>query len=176
MTLKREQINQEKQKEMEKRLQCIFCDDGLYAEMSLDLKDYNEKTQPLREVSFGFYQGDIEVLKETVASVDEEWVQYFDKDTLVFCGYIKKKPVSFCIVERDEDCIISKSGIKVGGIGCVGTVPQYRNLGIGLRMVDLATLYLKNEGCDKSYIHYTHIDQWYGKLGYQTFARFSIIR
>lgn len=40
-------------------------------------------------------------------------------------------------------------------------------------MVDLATFNLKNEGCDKAYISYTHIDKWYEKLGYQTFARFS---
>lgn len=61
-------------------------------------------------------------------------------------------------------------------LGCVGTVPQYRNRGIGLRMVDLATLFLKNEKCDKAYIHYTHIDKWYAALGYQVFARFNLNR
>lgn len=91
----------------------------------------------------------------------------------MFFGYMGEKPVSFCVVNVNADCILSAPGVKVGAIGCVGTVPQYREAGIGLRMVDLTTLYLKNEGCDKAYISYTHIDKWYEKLGYQTFARFS---
>lgn len=73
------------------------------------------------------------------------------------------------------DCVLSVPGVKVGSIGCVGTLPQYREQGIGLRMVELATLYLKNAGCDKSYVSYTHIERWYQKLGYQVFARFSFI-
>ncbi len=171
--MKTEDIDFEKMNEMENRLGCTFCSDGDFAEMSLDLVDYKEKTRPINKADFSFYQGSVNDIKKIVALVDEEWVQYFYEDSPIFCGYSAGQIVSFCIVNADEDCIISNHGIKVGGIGCVGTVPQYRNLGIGLRMVDLATLYLKNEGCDKAYIHYTHIDKWYGKLGYQTFARFS---
>lgn len=170
----KEVFNFNKMNEMERRLGCTFCDEGIFAEMSMDLADYQGKTAPIPNTEFKFYEGDIETLKQTVALVDDEWVQYFDSDTHVFCGYKDGRVVSFCSIDTDADCILSTSGIRVGSIGCVGTIPQYRKNGIGLRMVDLATAYLKNEGCDKSYIHYTHIDDWYAKLGYQTFARFNI--
>ncbi|MGN0376655.1 MAG: GNAT family N-acetyltransferase [Suilimivivens sp.] len=168
-----ENINFERLKDLEKRLGCRFCKDGEFAEMSLQLGDYAEKTKPIEKVTFGFYKGDIEELRFAVSQVEGKWVQYFDKYSQVFCGYIGEKIVSFCLVEEDADCILTVPGVRVGSIGCVGTVPEYRGRGIGLRMVDLATAYLQKRGCDKGYIHYTHIDHWYKKLGYQTFARFS---
>lgn len=162
-----------KRKEMEGRLGCVFCRDGIFAEMALDLRDYRERTSPITGVHFGFYVGSTERIKEAVALVDAQWVPYFDENVRIFCGYVEERPISFCIVDVDVDCPISAPGIKVGGIGCVGTIPQCRRMGAGLRMVDLATLYLKSAGCDRAYVHYTHIEKWYGKLGYQTFARFS---
>lgn len=172
--MKTEKLNYKKLKEMEKRLGCTFCNDGIFAEMSLDLMHYEEKTSHISGIEFRFCNGSPEEVKRAVESVDEEWVQYFDSGANVFCGYNGSNIVSFCIVDLNADCILSEEGIRVGSIGCVGTVPQSRNKGIGLRMVDLATLYLKNGKCDKAYIHYTHIDKWYAKLGYQTFARFNL--
>lgn len=172
--MKTEKLNYEKVKEMEKRLGCTFCDNGTFAEMSLDLANYEEKTKPIPDVQFRFFKGNIDEIKKAVGSVDEEWVQYFNSGSNIFCGYRGSNIVSFCNIDVNADCILSKKGIRVGSIGCVGTVPQSRNNGIGLRMVDLATLYLKDSKCDKAYIHYTHIDKWYAKLGYQTFARFNL--
>ena len=63
--------------------------------------------------------------------------------------------------------------IKIGGPGCVGTLPEYRNKGVGLSMVKYATQILKNEGFDYSYIHYTHISEWYSKLGYKTVLQWT---
>ncbi len=171
--MRSENINQEKLTELKNRLGCTFCSDGIFAEMSLDLADYREKTHAIDEVDYRFFRGSESEIKRAVALVDEEWIQYFDKDQSIFCGYKEGQIVSFCTIEVEKDCILSTGGINVGAVGCVGTLPQYRDLGIGLRMVDLATLFLKNAGCDKAYIHYTHIDKWYEKLGYQTFARFS---
>lgn len=172
--MKIENINQKKLKELEKRLGCRFCSDGMFAEMSLDIKDYHEKTVPIQNIEFSFCKGSIDDIKAAVAKVEEDWVQYFKSTENVFCGYCDGEIVSFCIIDSDVDCILSQDNIKVGSIGCVGTVPKSRKKGIGLRMVDLATVYLKNQKCDKAYIHYTHIDKWYAKLGYETFARFDI--
>ena len=158
--------------DLKDRLGCTFCNDGIFAEMNLDLADYQEKTSPIHGVEFDFYHGNTEILRQNVALVDDEWVQYFGEQTPVFCGFAEGKILSFCIV--DENLFFTDEGIRIGSIGCVGTVPQYRNSGIGLRMVDLATLYLKEKGCNKSYVSYTHIDKWYAKLGYRTFARFSL--
>ena len=33
----------------------------------------------------------------------------------------------------------------------------------------------KTLNCDIAYIHYTHLEKWYKKLGYETVARFSIL-
>lgn len=170
-----EYINYIRLSAMEKEMGCVFCDDGIFAEMSLDLENYSSKTLPITNVDFKLYTGNANEIREIVSLVDENWCKYFNENTPVFCGYIDEQIVSFCILNTNADCIISRSGIKVGSIGCVGTVPKYRGRGIGLRMVDLATLMLKNENCNKAYISYTHIDSWYEKLGYHTFARFSIV-
>ena len=162
-------------KEMERRLGCIFCEDGTFAEMSLHLADYREQTSPIADVEFRLYRGDMDVIREMVAEVDDEWVRYVHEDTDVFCGFADGRPVSFCLIDTEADCILSRPGLQVGSIGCVGTVPAYRKRGIGLRMVDLATVMLQEAGCQVSYISYTHIDHWYERLGYRTFARFSFL-
>lgn len=153
----------------------MFCDDGVFAEMSLDLKDYTTRTAPIDGIVYGLYVGNAEKLRDRVALVNEKWCRYFREGTRVFCGYAKGDIVSFCIVESDADCILSNPAVRVGSIGCVGTLPEYRGRGIGLRMVDLATLWLKDERCDKAYVSYTHLDFWYERLGYVTFARFSLV-
>lgn len=171
--MKKEQIDMEQLHTMEKELGCTFCEDGIFAEMSLDLPGYTEKTAPIPGVEYGFYQGDMEKMKALVDVVDEDWSQYFNEGDRVFCAFIGGEPVAFCGVDTDAECMLCRPGIRVGSIGCVGTLPAFRERGIGLRMVDLATVFLRDAGCDKCYISYTHLAPWYGKLGYETFARFS---
>lgn len=171
--MKKEYIDRKRLKEMEDRLGCTFCSDGTFAEMSLDLENYRERTLPIAHVDFAFYHGSTGHIREVVAQVDPDWCRYFHENESIFCGYLDDRIVSFCIVDANADCILSRPGIRVGSIGCVGTIPEHRGMGIGLRMVDLATFGLKSEHCDKAYISYTHIENWYAKLGYETFARFS---
>ncbi len=64
---------------------------------------------------------------------------------------------------------------KIGGFACVGTVSEYRKRGIVLKIVDMATIYLKKLVFDITYIHYTYLEKWYKKLGYETVVRFSFI-
>ena len=78
-------------------------------------------------------------------------------------------------MEGDDNCPLAVPGIRVGSIGCVGTLPRHRGRKIGLRMVDLATVYLQREGYHKGYISYTAIDHWYAKLGYRTYTRFRFL-
>lgn len=167
-----EQLDPNKMRKFEQRLGCRFCEDGIFAEMSLGLGDYQEKTTPIAGITYGFYSGPISALREAVGKVEPEWVQYFTEDSRVFCGFAGERLVSFCSLSEDGDCPLAVPGVRVGSIGCVGTLPEYRGRQIGLRMVDLATVLLQNEGFHKAYISYTHIDHWYAKLGYQTFARF----
>ncbi len=85
----------------------------------------------------------------------------------MLCGYFNGKVVSFCLVENMGTHTINEKTIKVGGPGCVGTLPEYRDKGIGLMMVKKATQLLRDEGYDYSYIHFTCVAQWYAKLGYK---------
>lgn len=159
---------------MERELGITFCEDGIYAEMSMELADYKLPLMSVPEkIRFAFYRGPLERLRRAVKEVDDDWAQYFHEGSCVFCGLDGDEIASFCIVEEDAECLLSDGKSKIGSIGCVGTVPAYRRQGIGLSMVALATDELKRRGCDKAYIHYTHLDGWYGKLGYRTFARFS---
>lgn len=166
-------VDPQKLRNLEQRLGCRICEDGIFAEMGMTLGGYREKTTPIPGVEYGFYSGDLAPLQQAVAAVDEDWAQYFTGGSPVFCGFMDGQIVSFCIVDADDDSPLALPGVRVGSIGCVGTLPQHRGGGIGLRMVDLATVYLQQQGFHKTYISYTHIDHWYARLGYQTFARFS---
>lgn len=170
-----EQLDPQKVQAFEQNLNCRFCEDGVFAEMSMPLGEYREKTAPIEGVTYGFFTGDLAELHKAVAQVDASWVQYYTPGTPVLCGFINGKVVSFCIVEEDPACIIAAPGLRIGSIGCVGTLPEYRGHGIGLRMVDLATVHIQSMGCHRGYISYTAIDHWYAKLGYRVFARFSFL-
>lgn len=149
-------------------------DDAVYEEMVLWLgdKNFSCKDDLGGEITFGIYDGDIAALKEAVAKVDKDWVQYFD-GARVYCGYCGGKIAGFCIVDDMGEHILDGRSIKVGGPGCVGTVPEFRRRGIGLAMVARVTKLLADEGFDISYIHYTGVAGWYAKLGYKTFAKWG---
>lgn len=141
-------------------------------EMLIRLKDYtfNEDSfRGHRMAEFGWYEGDAETLREAVAAVDENWVQYFDENSRVYCATVDGKIASFCLVTLDAQNYLTDSHGRVGMPGCVGTVPEMRNNGIGIEMIARVTEYLKNEGMDISFIFFTGVADWYKKLGYEIF-------
>lgn len=146
-----------------------------YSELVLDLsKSSLESIRiPCPEgVAFGTLEGRREELRQAVALVDEDWVQYFDEKSPVYCAFDTgkgNKIVSFCTL----DDMGLHQGLRVGGPGCVGTIPEYRSHGIGLEMVRRGSLLLREKGVDLSYIHYTHIGHWYEKLGYEPVLRWN---
>lgn len=143
----------------------------IFDEMILPLADFDADKNAKHAdstVSFGFYNGSLDVIKKIVEKVDPDWVQYFDGVERIYCGYVNGEPVSFCCIGDMGTHSVNGRAIKVGGPGCVGTLPEYRCRGIGLTMVSHATRILKEEGYDLGYIHFTHIARWYGKLGYKT--------
>ena len=148
--------------------------DGSFTEMELPLDGFSVPEVSLPEnAEFGFYSGDTDTLRRAVNEVDEEWVQYFTDDGLFFCCLVDREIASFCIVGGDEDFLLSDGAARIGSVGCVGTVPKFRKKGLGLHMVALASQWLKEQGCDSVFIHYTHLDKWYGKLGAKVFQRFT---
>lgn len=144
----------------------------IFDEQVLDLHTFREDAVQVdcpAHITFGMYGGDVKALQEAVRLVDEDWVQYFQAGDNVFCAYDGEKVVSFCLV----DAFGQYEGLRIGGPGCVGTVPAYRKQGIGLKMVQKATAILKEQGFDLSWIHYTHVGHWYARLGYKTVVRWN---
>ncbi len=144
-------------------------------EMGMDLADFSP-VLPETDITYDFLSGRHDELIKAVASVDKEWVQYFNEDCNIYCGFKNREIACFCLVDFDAECILSDENSKVASIGCVGTVPKLRCNGYGLKMVENATLISKEKGCNKGFIHQTHLENWYGKLGYKTVIKFSPVR
>ncbi len=143
--------------------------------MKLSDFDYGKLDIPAcpEDVSFGYIDGgDRESLCRAVNEVSPEWLKYFTPESPVFAAKRGGRVVGFCIVDENADTIISDGKNNVGVIGCVGVIPEERRHGIGLKMVAEATRDIKSKGCDESFIHYTYLDWWYGRLGYKTFLRY----
>ena len=148
----------------------------VYEEMLLPLSGfdphiYDKKTAP--DISFGFYNGDISGLKKCADRVINGWSEFFNRDSRAYCGFVGGSIASFCIVEDMGTHSVNGRSLRVGGPGCVGTLPEYRDRGIGLIMVRNVTQLLKDEGFDYSYIHYTAVAGWYEKLGYKTILKWT---
>lgn len=146
------------------------------AEQMLRLQEFDaeryQKTFP-DNVTFGYYTGDFEELLEAVGKVIPGWVPLFSKDTRVYCGFVDGKIASFCMIEDFGEHIVNGERWKIGGPGCVGTLPEYRSRGIGLTMVSRVTQILREELYDYGYIHYTFESKWYEKLGYKTVVQWN---
>ena len=147
-----------------------------YEEMILRLDEFDPDAYQKTfdgDISFGFFQGSLNELHAAVEQVIPEWMEFYDEKSRVYCGFVNGRIASFCIIEDMGEHLLDGRRIKIGGPGCVGTVPEYRNRGIGLAMVQNATQILKEEGYDLSYIHYTGVAPWYQKLGYSTILKWN---
>lgn len=157
---------------------CALPEEYIFAEMILYLNDFDIHKYDKKfddGVSFGFYEGGLDELKKEVDKMEKHWTPFFNGNDRVFCGYVNGKVVSFCLVCDMGICKINEQKLKIGGPGCVGTLPEYRNRGIGLTMVKHVTQILKEEDYDYSYIHYTYLAQWYEKLGYKTAIKWETL-
>lgn len=144
--------------------------DRVYEEMVLDLRAARPAlVERVGDIRFGTWSGDIDALRAIVRRVEDGWPPIFKPGDEVYCGFDGDRIASFCLVED----MGAHQGAKFGGPGCVGTLPEYRRRGIGLRMVENVTRILQDRGYDYSYIHYTGVAPWYAKLGYRTILRWN---
>lgn len=143
----------------------------IFTELILDLRKEEPKQAGACSdaITFGEYHGEIDKLREAVDQVEADWTQYFEDGTRAFCAFDGDAVVSFCILTDGG----LHDGLRIGGPGCVGTIPVYRKRGIGLEMVRRATDLLKEEVFDLAWIHYTHVGPWYEKLGYHPVLRWN---
>lgn len=148
-----------------------ICDEMVLALDQFEPHKYDKKLDD--NVSFGYYEGDLDELKKAVERVVPYWTQFYNEKRRIYCGCIDGKVASFCLIEDMGVHNINGRNLKIGGPGCVGTLPEYRNMGIGLTMVGQVTQILKEEGFDYSYIHFTGVAPWYEKLGYETSVKWT---
>ncbi len=137
------------------------------SEMVLDLKAYAPLPPvPVDEgVRFETVRGVTPAFLDAVTRVVEPWVPLYQSyKGLILLGTEGGRILSFCMLEDMK----GYHGLRIGGPGCVGTVPEARGRRIGLRMVQLATDWFIREGYDIGYIHYTGVPHWYARLGYET--------
>lgn len=147
-------------------------EDAVFSEQILPLDRYNPDAIRLscpEGITFGAYRGPLTAVHDAVRQVVPDWLSFYTENSEAFCGFDGERIVSFCILED----MIRYRGFHIGGPGCVGTIPEYRQRGIGLRMVQLATAVFQRRGYDLSYIHYTQLERWYAKLGYVTVLRWK---
>lgn len=148
-----------------------ICDEMILALDEFEPDVYDKKLDD--DVSFGYFEGNLEDLKKEVEKVVEHWADLYDGTHRAYCGYINGRIASFCLIEDMGEHIIDGCKVKIGGPGCVGTLPEYRDKGIGLTMVKNVTQILKDEGYDYSYIHFTGVAPWYEKVGYQSSVKWN---
>ena len=150
---------------------------GVFEEMILELKDFDNKNYIncnfSKDAVLKKYEGPIEKLHEAVAKVDEDWIKFFNAKDEIYVMMLGDEIASFCLIDYFGIHKWKEEKVKIGGPGCVGTVPEFRRQGIGLLMVGNVTLILKERGYDISYIHWTAVSDWYEKLGYQTIIRWN---
>jgi len=147
-------------------------DERVFTELIMDLKKSNLENLQLpcpKNITFDFYKGDTESIRSIVSRVDQDWAKFFSSDMRIFCAFDSEKIAAFCLLEKFGNA----DGLLIGGPGCVGTLPEYRKQGIGLEMVRRATEILRKENYDFSWIHWTHLADWYSRLGYQLVLRWN---
>lgn len=150
---------------------CSLRSEQSFDEMFLSLDEFEPSMYEKEfddRVSFGFFSGSFDEIKAAVEKVDKDWIEFFGEKQRIYCGFIGGQIASFCLVDDMGTYELKGKTVRVGGPGCVGTVPELRNKGIGLTMVKNVTQILKDEGYDISCIHYTGVAGWYAKLGYKT--------
>lgn len=107
-----------------------------------------------------------------VEQVDPSWVPFYQQASALALAEADGQIASFIILAKDGMPFAPSFPGCVAGLGCLGTVPALRSRGIGLTLAAYATDVLRREGFDHSYLGYTWLEQWYGRLGYRTFRSF----
>lgn len=77
-----------------------------------------------------------------------------------------------CLVESQDQRWDQRLPQPVGAPGCFLTAEAARNRGIGMALAALATETLQARGCRTSFIGWTWLVDWYGKLGYKIWQEY----
>lgn len=103
------------------------------------------------------------------------WVKYFNdtKNNNILIARLKSKIVGSVILLESKGFIWSKLLDESGGFGALGVSEEQRGKGIGLALAARATGILKERGNKNSFLGWTYLDKWYGKLGYKVWREYT---
>ena len=73
---------------------------------------------------------------------------------------------------HDDIRWMSLLGKNTGGVGVLGVAESMREQGIGLALAARATELVQERGLERSYLGWTWLVNWYGKLGYQVWQEY----
>lgn len=73
---------------------------------------------------------------------------------------------------HDDIRWMSLLGENTGGVGVLGVAESMREQGIGLALAARATELVQERGLGRSYLGWTWLVNWYGKLGYQVWQEY----
>lgn len=109
-----------------------------------------------------------------VAQVQPHWVDFYaacsTEDILIAVG--TAEIVGFVQLLRSGIRMETLLSGRTGGLGCLGVLPAHREHGIGLSLANTATHALQRAGFVTSYVGYTWLEHWYGRLGYRRFLSY----
>jgi len=103
------------------------------------------------------------------------WVKYFEdtQNNNVLISRLESKIVGSVILLESKGFIWSKLLDESGGFGALGVSEEQRGKGIGLALAARATEILKERGNKNSFLGWTYLDKWYGKLGYSVWREYE---
>ncbi len=118
-----------------------------------------------------------EKLLKAIEAVEPNWVQYFSKPSpksrmkTLIAEDIRNGAIAGFVTTEPNAATFEHDNLITGSMGCVGVVPEYRRLGIGLRMVADGMQKLKEQGDQAVELTYIVLTDWYSRLGLKICSR-----
>lgn len=107
---------------------------------------------------------DLEKVREQAETAKE------DKNSDVWCALSEDERVVYgCLVNGGYDCAFDGAQVKLGGVGSVATLPQYRRGGVIRECFKAALNDMFSRGFEFSFL-YPFSTEYYRKFGYETGA------
>lgn len=102
------------------------------------------------------------------------WEKFFERSSLdkILLAKVDNQIAGSVLLIDSQGFVWSKLLNSPGGFGALGVDSKYRSRGIGLALAAKATEILKERGVKNSFLGWTYLDKWYGKLGYKVWREY----